>query len=101
MGLLYDAGASDKSKTAARAAGFSLITSGIVRNSAKSPLSFVQRESNKSTSSLRMRVENFIGIVKQRFRVLDSVFPLEDLGIMDDVVFACFVLHNFNNPIIL
>lgn len=63
--LLYDAGVSRKTKTAALEANFEIVTSGIVRNSKNSTLSFQQREENFSVSSLRIRVENFIGIVRE------------------------------------
>ena len=98
--LLYDAGVSAKTKTVARAVKCNLITSGIKRNSKASTLSGVQRGTSFRVSSLRIRVENFIGIVKQRFRILGTILPVSDLGIMDKIVYACFMLHNFGHPII-
>jgi hypothetical protein len=98
--LLYDAGVSRRTKTVAQAAKCDLLTSGIVRNSAKSSLSAIQRKRNFETSSLRIRVENFIGIVKQRFKILTKVHSNRDLPIMDKLVYVCFMLHNFGTPII-
>jgi hypothetical protein len=97
---LYDAGVSQKIKTVARAANCHMKTSGIVRNSKQSPLSAVQRSGNFGCSSRRMRVENFIGIVKQRFKVLGHKFSVSDLPLMDKVVYLCFMLHNFGSVII-
>ena len=51
-------------------------------------------------SSLRIRVENFIGIVKQRFKIMGTVTPIADIGMMDKIVYLCFTLHNFGPPII-
>ena len=98
--MLYDAGVSAKTKTAATLAGCDLVTSGIVRNSKKNDLSAVQRSKNFSVSSLRIRVENFIGIVKQRFQILGETHPIADLGMLDKIVYTCFMLHNFGPPII-
>jgi hypothetical protein len=47
-----------------------------------------------------VRVENFIGIVKQRFKILGHTFSVNDLPIMDKVVYLCFMLHNFGSVII-
>ena len=98
--LLYDAGVSAKTKTVAQAAGFDVVTSGIVRKSAESSLSGRQRGENFKISSLRIRVENFIGIVKQHFRILCTTRPFTDLPIMSKMVYVCFMLHNFGTPII-
>jgi hypothetical protein len=98
--LLYDAGVSRNTKTAAQAVNCDLVTSGIVRKSAKSSLSAQQRRANFRTSSLRIRVENFIGIVKQRFRVLSRIHTNSDLPVTGKVVYVCFMLHNFGFPII-
>ena len=98
--FLYDAGVSAKSKTLAMSAGCKLVTSGITRKSKTSNLSTIQRNTNFRVSSLRIRVENFIGIVKQRFKILTSTIDIADLGMMDDIVYACFMLHNFGPPII-
>ena len=98
--FLYDAGVSAKTKTAFLHACVDLVTSGIVRNSAESELSAAQRTVNFKWSSKRIRVENFIGIVKRRFKVLKNVVALDDLGMMDRLVYTCFMLHNFGPPII-
>lgn len=98
--MLYDAGVSAKTKTAATLAGCDLVTSGLVRTSKKNDLSGVQRSKNFSVSSLRIRVENFIGIVKQRFQILGETHPISDLGMMDKIVYTCFMLHNFGPAII-
>jgi hypothetical protein len=98
--LLYDAGVSRRTKTVAQASKCDMLTSGIVRNSAKSTLSGLQRKRNFQISSLRIRVENFIGIVKQRFKLLTKVHTNRDLPIMDKLVYVCFMLHNFGPPII-
>ena len=98
--LLYDAGVSTRTKTVARSAKCDLVTSGVCRKSKNSTLSGVQRSENFGTSSLRIRVENFIGIVKRRFRVLGLTFPINDIGMMDKIVFTCFMLHNFGPAII-
>jgi hypothetical protein len=73
--LLYDAdaGVSNKTKPEAQAAHCDMVTSGIVRNSAKSSLSAIQRASNFLNSSKRIRVENFIGLVAGRSKVLTRV----------------------------
>jgi hypothetical protein len=97
---IYDAGISTKTKTFARIRGCDLRTSGIVRKNKNNPLSCAQRDTNFEFSSLRIRVENFIGIVKQKFKVLKRTFAIDDLGIMDKVVYTCFMLHNFGHPII-
>lgn len=97
---LYDAGVSHRTQTAAATAGFKLGLSGIVRKSKDNPLSFAQRSTNFRVSSLRIRVENFIGIVKQRFRVLNKPLAMADLGMMDNIFYSCFMLHNFGRPII-
>lgn len=98
--FLYDAGVSAKTQTAFLHACVDLVTSGIVRNSAEHELSAAQRTVNFTWSSRRIRVENFIGIVKCRFKVLKNVVVLDDLGMMDRMVYTCFMLHNFSNPII-
>ena len=98
--LLYDAGVSAKTKTLASSVGCSLVTSGMVRKSKASNLSGLQRSTNFNASSLRIRVENFIGILKQRFQILGKILQVSDLGIMDKIVFACCMLHNFGPPII-
>lgn len=98
--LLYDAGVSAPTKTAAMCAHCDLVCSGIVRKSKESNLSARQRDVNFSYSSLRIRVENFIGIVKHRYKSLGKVLPLDDLGMMDDIVYAAFMLHNFGHPVI-
>lgn len=97
---LYDAGVSHRTQAAAAAAGFKLGLSGIVRKSKNSTLSFAQRTANFRVSSLRIRVENFIGNVKQRFRVLNKPLAMADLGFMDCIFYCCFLLHNFGTPII-
>jgi hypothetical protein len=58
----------------------------------------VQRSANQRVSSMRMRVENFIGLVKQRFKILGKVHTLRDLGMIDKIVYLCFMLHNFGTP---
>lgn len=95
--LLYDAGVGTKTRVAAAKAGFELVTSGIVRNSKLSTLSHLQRQENFNTSSKRIRVENMIGIAKRRFKILSSssILAIEDLGMMDKIVYLCFMLHNF------
>jgi hypothetical protein len=98
--MLYDAGVSAKTKTAAMLAGCDLLTSGIVRNSAKSTHSYIQRASNYTISGRRIRVENFIGIVKNRFRILQTKIPITMLGMLDKIVYTCFMLHNFGSIII-
>jgi hypothetical protein len=98
--LLYDAGVTTRTKTAAMLAGFEVVTSGIVRKSKLNPLSHIQRSHNFKVSSIRIRVENFIGIVKQRFRILGRPLALADLGMMDRIFYTCFMLHNFGNPIV-
>jgi hypothetical protein len=97
---LYDNGVSKRTKAASLDAKFELATSGVVRNSALETLSFQQRQGNFGCSALRIRVENFIGIVKQRFRILRTVIHMDDIGMMDKIVWLCFMLHNFNGPII-
>jgi hypothetical protein len=97
--LGYDAGISQVTKAAARRAGFEMVTSGTPRNSAKSNKSHAQRDRDQQFSTVRIRVENFIGIVKKRFRVLYYNFPIADLAIMDKIVYICFMLHNFGPPI--
>jgi hypothetical protein len=97
---LYDAGVTAKTKTAAMAAGFVCVTSGIVRKSAKSHLSAIQRSSNFRTASMRIRVENFIGIVKMRYQILKTPLAMSDLGLMNRIFYTCFMLHNFGRPII-
>lgn len=98
--LLYDAGVSSRTRVAAKAVRCDLELSGTTRNSAKSNLSYDQRAKNFRVSSLRIRVENFIGIVKNHFKVLGTLFSINDLPIMDKVVFTCFMMHNFKKPII-
>jgi hypothetical protein len=98
--LLYDAGVSRNTKQCAQRSKCDMCCSGIVRKSAKSSLSAIQRKENFQTSSLRIRVENFIGIVKQRFKVLTRVHSNRDFPIMDKLVYVCFMLHNFGHPII-
>ena len=93
--LLYDAGVTHETKTAARKAGFLLITSGDKRKSAKSKFSYQRRWRKYRVSTLRIRVENMIGIVKQKFKILQHVLPIADIGMMDKIVFTCFMLHNF------
>jgi hypothetical protein len=97
-GHMYDAGASARSKSASLLAGCSLVTSGISRKSKSDSLSYQQRSNNFQVSSMRIRVENFIGIVKQRFKVLGKILPMHDLGMMNKLVYACFMLHNFGVP---
>lgn len=98
--LLYDAGVSAPTKTAAKLVGCDLVSSGYVRTNAKNTLSYQQRTSNYNISSLRMRVENFIGIIKNRFQLLRTTIQSEDIGMMDELVYLCFMLHNFGTPII-
>ena len=45
-------------------------------------------------------MENFIGIVKQRFRVLSRIHTNSDIPVTGKVVYVCFMLHNFGFPII-
>ena len=66
----------------------------------KNHLNHVQRSNNFKVSSVRIRVENFIGIVKQRFHILRKPLPLVDLGMMDKIFYSCFMLHNFGPPIV-
>jgi hypothetical protein len=98
--LMYNAGVSRKTKTVANAASCDLVTSGIVRKSKDSALSALQRSVNFGNSSLRIRVENLIGIVKNRFKILKATMQIDDIGMMDKVVFTCFILHNFGAPTI-
>ena len=98
--MLYDAGVTHRTKTAARAVGFKMNTSGIVRKSKKNALSAAQRSKNFRVSSVRIRVENFIGIVKQRFKILKVPLRQTDLGMMDKIVYICFMLHNFGPAIV-
>lgn len=98
--MLWDAGVGGPTRTACLLAGCDLQTSGVKRNSAKNTLSFQQRAGNFKTSSKRIRVENYIGIVKGRFQILGSTLPLTDLGHMDKIVKSCFLLHNFGPQII-
>jgi hypothetical protein len=100
--LLYDAGVSRRTKTVALEANCDLTTSGIVRTpgGGEASLSGVQRMTNEDISSLRIRVENFIGIVKKRFKVLGRVHASKDIPIMEKVIYVCFMLHNFSCPII-
>ena len=99
--LLYDAGVTSKTKSALLKAECDLVTSGIVRNNKNNHLSFQQRAKNFAVSSLRIRVENFIGIVKNKNRILTKVMPLVDIGMMDKIVYCAFMLHNFGFPIVL
>jgi len=48
---------------------------------------------------MRIRVENFIGIVKRRFKILTSIVQIEDLGMLDKIVYTCF-MHNFGPPVV-
>jgi hypothetical protein len=95
--LLYDAGVDTTTRAAAVVAACDLVTSGIKRKSKDSTLSALQRAENFGSSSMRIRVENMIGIVKRRFKILaeTSIIPIEDIGMMDKIVYICFILHNF------
>ena len=55
--LLYDAGVSARTKTAAEMSGFEVITSGIVRKSKESELSHKQRSSNFKQVGVFARVQ--------------------------------------------
>ena len=98
--LMYDAGVSGKTRSKLSKVMCELITSGMVRKSKDSSLSFVQRDDNYNVSKLRIRVEDFIGIVKGQFAILRNVVPIHDIAIMDKMVATCFYLHNFGYPII-
>ena len=92
---LYDSGVRRKTKTLALESGFELVTSGIVRTSMKHALSAYQRLTNWRHSSMRIRVENFIGSVKQHFRLLTNKLPYNDIPIMSKLVYLAYMLHNF------
>jgi hypothetical protein len=98
--MLYDAGIHLETKHLARQAGFEMRTSGVRRNNAKNSQSAQQRIENTQNSKMRIRVENYIGHVKQRYHVLKVTHTLYDLVVLDDWVFLCFILHNFSYPII-
>jgi hypothetical protein len=49
---------------------------------------------------MRIRIENFIGILKQRYKILNSTIVTEDIGIMDEIFFTCCMLQNFGYPTI-
>lgn len=101
MKLLYDAGVGPRTRGACLEAGCELKTSGIIRNSKESDLSWQQRVSNYDISVLRIRVENFIGVNKARYAVLKRrEFKTEEMGMMDEVIFTCYMLRNFGPPII-
>jgi hypothetical protein len=98
--MLYDCGIGVDSICLADEAGFELRTSGVIRKSRKSSQSAVQRIANTQTASMRIRVENFIGLVKKRFLVLGVVHKLEDLPMVERWGWLAFTLHNFSYPII-
>ena len=64
---MCDSGVSQRTLDALRRAGIELDTSGIRRRSAASTLSRQQRQKNFERSRLRIRVKNFIGIIKTKF----------------------------------
>ena len=75
--------------------GCMLETSGVIRDSSKVAPSAVQRMTNFEISRFRIRVENFIGAVKQRFKILGKTLPIEDLALSDRIVQTCFLMYNF------
>ena len=98
--MQYDAGATSKTRSRLLHAGCHLETSGSRRATSDTLLSLSGRFGRRKVSGQRMRVENFICIVKNRFQVLKEVISMNRLGMVDKIVYTCFVLHNFANPII-
>ena len=97
---LYDAGVHNKTITAALEAGFVMETSGRRRQSAASVMSLYERQYRYGKSKKRIRVEDFIGIVKKKFQILTDRLPATEMGFVDKIVFVCYALHNFGFPII-
>ena len=95
--MLYDAGVSATTKTAAQNANFDLLLSGIVRHSKQNPLSARQRTLNKHVSSRRIRVENIIGIIKNHAKIITSNLHISELAMMDKIFYICCMLHNFRS----
>ena len=93
--LLYDAGVGPRTKTSCLGVQCELVTSGIVRKSKDSAWSANQRLTNKSVSRLRIRVENIIGILKNRTIILKTTLPSTELGMMHKIFYVCCMLHNF------
>ena len=100
VGFLYDAGVHSKTRSAFLHCGAKLNTSAWKRKSKHSTKSFVTRQNDYKKSNKRIRVENFIGIVKAKFKILRETIPVTLLGMLDKIVYSCFMLHNFGPPII-
>lgn len=64
------------------------------KNYKKKPLSEEQINSNKTKSSLRIKVEHAIGGIK-RFRVLDNRLRHHDFSFYDSIIETCSALWNF------
>ena len=88
-------GVSAMTKASARAAGCDLVTTGDKRNRKEHTHSYQRRVKSYPNSALRIRVENMIGIVKHKFKILQNVLPIHFLGLMDKIVYVCFMLFNF------
>ncbi len=58
-------------------------------------LSVQQRIFNYRLSRARRVVENTFGILANRFRVFLSTINIQDTAKVEDIVLACYALHNF------
>ena len=93
--LFYDNGVNSRTRSACHEAKCDLVTAGITRNSAQNSYSAWQRIDARSISRRRIRVENVIGIIKQRMKILTGVLPLAELAMMHKIFYICCMLHNF------
>lgn len=54
----------------------------------------VQRNHNRTLSHARAIIERAIGLLKLRWRILYSIFPMKRRELMPYVIMACCILHN-------
>jgi hypothetical protein len=91
----YDAGVDAEIRAMFAQLYVELVTSGMPRNDADAAMSVFRRLTNLQRSALRMHVEDLMGQVKQKCKILVRQLASTELAQMHKIVFISFMMHNF------
>lgn len=98
----YDAAVTDAVVSDFRNATVDIVVSGVPKENANDTLEPGTRSLAQYVSSERMRVEDVIGIVKKKFKIIgpSTRIPWWWVGQIDKISFICYIFHNFGYPVI-
>ena len=100
-GVFYDVGVGMGLVGRCKRHGFRCLRSGEKRQSKDTLLSNVGSTFRSRIASCRIRVENKIGVSKNRCAVLSTRLPVQQMAHQHKVVYVAYVLLNFNPPMMV